>query len=126
MKHFIDHPLQIYRLISPHCLCILHSFSNSGDTQISVYIYVPFGHAILSLKMGVRRPLAGCLCTKSNTWGKDVRLLSCYYRMRILFWSLKFLMLFGGMPDIPGLFWLTVNAGSKPTYQEKNESTSTP
>ena len=46
-KHFVDHKLQIYRLISLLCLCILPSFSNSGDTQISVYIHVPFGdHAV--------------------------------------------------------------------------------
>ena len=29
----------MYMLISPHCLCILPWFSNSGDTQISVYIH---------------------------------------------------------------------------------------
>ena len=38
--------LQMYILISPHCLCILSPISNSGDTQISVYIHVPFGHAV--------------------------------------------------------------------------------
>ena len=45
-KHFIDHTLQMYRLIPPHYLCILPRFSNSGDTQISVYIHVPLGHAV--------------------------------------------------------------------------------
>ena len=40
-EHFIDHTLQMYRLISPYCLCILPWFSNSGDTQISMYIHVP-------------------------------------------------------------------------------------
>ena len=45
-KHFIDHTLQMYRLISSHCLCILPGFSNSGDTQISMYIHVAFGHAV--------------------------------------------------------------------------------
>ena len=44
-KHFIDHTFQMYRLIRPHCLCILPWFSNSGDTMISVYIYVTFCHA---------------------------------------------------------------------------------
>ena len=41
-----DQTLQMYRLISPHCLCILPWLSNSGDTQISVYIHVPFDHAV--------------------------------------------------------------------------------
>ena len=45
-KHFLYHTLQMYRLISPHCLCILPGLSNSGDTQISMYIHVPFGHAV--------------------------------------------------------------------------------
>ena len=36
----------MYRLISLLCLCILPGFSNSGDTQISVYIHVSFGHAV--------------------------------------------------------------------------------
>ena len=45
-KHFIDQTLQMYRLISPYCLCILPGFSNSGDTQISMYTHVPFGHAV--------------------------------------------------------------------------------
>ena len=45
-KHFIDHALQMDRLISPYCLCILPWFSNSGDTQISMYIHVSFGHAV--------------------------------------------------------------------------------
>ena len=49
-KHFIDHALQMYRLISPYCLCILPWFSNSGDTQISVYIHVPFRHAVFFKK----------------------------------------------------------------------------
>ena len=49
-KHFIDHMLQIYRLISPHCLCILPRLSKSGDTQISMYIHVPFGHAVFIKK----------------------------------------------------------------------------
>ena len=49
-RHFIDHTLQMYRLISPHCLCILLWFSNIGDTQISVYIHVPFGHAVFFKK----------------------------------------------------------------------------
>ena len=43
---YIDHTIQMYRLIRPHCLCILPGLSNSGDTQISVYIHVPFGHAV--------------------------------------------------------------------------------
>ena len=45
-KHLTVHTLQMYRLISPHCLCILLRFSNSGDNQISVYIHVPFDHAV--------------------------------------------------------------------------------
>ena len=45
-KHYVDHTLQMYRLISPHCLCILPRFSNSVDTQVSMYIHVPFGHAV--------------------------------------------------------------------------------
>ena len=49
-KHFIDLTLQMYRLISPRCLCILSWFSNSGDTQISMYIHVPFGHAVFIKK----------------------------------------------------------------------------
>ena len=49
-KHFIDHTLQMYRLISPHCLCILPWFSNIGDTQINMYIHVPFGHAVFIKK----------------------------------------------------------------------------
>ena len=47
-KHFIDHTLQMHMLIRPHCLCIL--FSISGDTQISMYIHVPFGHAVFFKK----------------------------------------------------------------------------
>ena len=49
-KHFIDHTLQMYRLIIPHGLWILPWFSNSGDTQISVYIHVPLGHAVFFKK----------------------------------------------------------------------------
>ena len=45
-KHVIDHTLQMYRRISPHCLCILPGFSDSGDTQTSMNIHVPFGHAV--------------------------------------------------------------------------------
>ena len=40
----------MYRLISSHCLCILPRLSNSGDTQISVYIHMPFGHAVFIQK----------------------------------------------------------------------------
>ena len=36
--------------VSPHCLCILPWFSNSGDTQISMYIRVPFSHAVFFKK----------------------------------------------------------------------------
>ena len=49
-KHFSDHTRQIYRLISPHCLCILPRFTNRADTQISMYIYVRFGHAVFIKK----------------------------------------------------------------------------
>ena len=33
---------------------------------------------------------------------------------------------FWGMPDIPDIFLLTVDAASKPTYEEKNKSTPPP
>ena len=49
-NHFIDHALHMYRLISPHCLCILPRFSKSGDSQINVYIQVPFGRAVFFKK----------------------------------------------------------------------------
>ena len=43
--HFTDHTLQIYRLISPHCLDA-QMRKQWRLTQIRVYIHVPFDHAV--------------------------------------------------------------------------------
>ena len=37
---FTDHTLQMYRLVSPHCLSILPYCANSGDSLRSAYIYM--------------------------------------------------------------------------------------
>ena len=42
-----NYTLQMYSLINPLCLWILPWFANSGNTQISVYIHVPFDQAVV-------------------------------------------------------------------------------
>ena len=46
-------------------------------------------------------------------------------RMGILFWvAQNYKYFFWGLANIPDIFWgWTVDAGSKPTYEEKHEST---
>ena len=39
-KHFTDHMLQMYRLISHHCLCLLPRCAKGADTPRSAYISI--------------------------------------------------------------------------------------
>ena len=45
------------------------------------------------------------------------------YRMGIIFWVAKISNTYLGMPDIPNIFY---GKQSKPTYEEKHESTPPP
>ena len=49
------------------------------------------------------------------------------YKVGIFFWVAKISNIFSDMPDIPDFLWfLLVDAGSKPTHEVKSEITQPP